>query len=1182
MHVKVQCPNPKCGRTYRVHREQLGKSASCSHCGQKFVVTASQLETTDHIPVVKANRTETTAPPARIGRFEVRKRIGAGAFGTVYRAFDPTLGREVALKVPRAAAMERPEVRARFLREPKAVAQLRHPHIVPVYDAGIDDGRYYIASAFIEGRTLDDIIAEKRLGYRQTAEIVVALADALDYAHSHGVVHRDVKPANVMLDHQGQPMLVDFGLARLESSDEKLTRDGSLMGTPAYMAPEQVDASFGSVGPVSDQYALGVVLYQLLTGETPFSGPPAVQICNIASQEPPWPRDHRPDIPQDLETICLKAMSKEPGKRYDSCGSFGDDLRRWLAGKPIWARRVSRLERLRLWCRRNPIAALSLTATIMLLPIVLVIGIAVVRNRMPSKNGATTAADLGRGLQSQTRDAKQSSAAPPRPAERFDWPKTFTNSIGMEFKQIPAGEFMMGNSKPQGNEEKQHLECIAESFYLGVHEVTNEQYSRVMGNSRSRSDRPLYPVENVSCEDALEFCLRLSRQEKQLYRLPTEAEWEYACRADTTTQYSCGDTLSRDFAWYGGRGPGPVGQKQPNAWGLYDMLGNVGECCVDLISSGHDKTPPSENPYANAELPRPSGPAFRGGSWHSRAECCHSAYREWVMPGQYGGGRDQGFRVVFIPSDTRPPPNPDIRITGHVETTIEQAPDTPIKSNTEERDPAELARETLNMLKATVAAENWPTALRHLEHIRNNYGNTEVVRTSLSRLQALELEVQNGMQARSAQVEGEAQRCSTRLKDAMAAGDFLRAHLALQALRERYSETDLVKESSVELDQYGATIAQNLDLTKIEDRALYLFSPADTTSPEWTSQIAAFRDKICSKPGYQPDQTTVVFLRISTEDPTEEDTVELSAGNGAQFRPDFPGHTSSLVARGGEFVATWVVPVQGLPPDIPPCISVYALHHYSPSIPLEFRAGKATAFGDLILRTVPQPERGRVAVRAKLEAGLKLKQEELQLRLYRTLFSPLTETHSDANGQLWFSDWVGPNRYRIALEPQDRCIAPLSHIDVTPGTTAEVELSVSFQREVDFDWWYRENPSSGTWQTGSEVLLTGGSWGPKERNGGSPSVFTIQPWDRGECELDPVNYKGTLLQDFHGIEGFELPAHVPYSSKPMPIAVGAVFGFERSEKVVVIRVNSIQKVRSSEISHVDSDGAMIRMRRLPK
>ena len=155
-----------------------------------------------------------------------------------------------------------------------------------------------------------------------------------------GVVHRDVKPANIMIDGRGEALLMDFGLARVASDEEKLTQDGSLMGTPAYMAPEQADASFGTVGPASDQYSLGVVLYELLCGQTPFSGPPAVLIHNALHQSPKPPGQVAASVPRDLETICLKAMGKKPAERYADCKALAEDLRRWLADEPITARRV--------------------------------------------------------------------------------------------------------------------------------------------------------------------------------------------------------------------------------------------------------------------------------------------------------------------------------------------------------------------------------------------------------------------------------------------------------------------------------------------------------------------------------------------------------------------------------------------------------------------------------------------------------------------------------------------------------------------------------------------------------------------------------------------------------------------------------------------------------------------------
>jgi serine/threonine protein kinase len=239
--------------------------------------------------------------PQQIGRFSIRERLGAGGFGTVYRAYDPQLEREVALKIPQARALDE-EAMQRFLREARAAASLRHPHIVPIYDLGTHGPYQYIAFAFVEGRTLAQIIEEKGVGFRRAAEIVRDLAEALAYAHRMNIVHRDVKPANVLLDSKGEPHLMDFGLASRHNAATRLTREGALLGTPGYIAPEHVQGKSGEALPASDQYSLGIILYELLCGQTPFSGPAEVVLFNALYREPPAPRSLNPDIP--LVVVC--------------------------------------------------------------------------------------------------------------------------------------------------------------------------------------------------------------------------------------------------------------------------------------------------------------------------------------------------------------------------------------------------------------------------------------------------------------------------------------------------------------------------------------------------------------------------------------------------------------------------------------------------------------------------------------------------------------------------------------------------------------------------------------------------------------------------------------------------------------------------------------------------------------
>ncbi|HEV3004122.1 MAG TPA: protein kinase, partial [Pirellulales bacterium] len=295
--------------------------------------------------------------PVQIGKFEILDRLGHGSFGTVYKARDPQLHRLVAIKVPRAGTFQAPENQERFLREARSAAALKHPGIVQVYEIAHERGVPFIVSEFICGRNLGELLATARPGFTQAAELVAQVADALDYAHGRRIIHRDVKPANILIDEAGLAHVADFGLARRDEGEVTVTVEGQMLGTPAYMSPEQAAGNHAQVDGRSDVYSLGVVLYELLTGERPFRGQVRMLLQQVIDEDPRPPRSLNDRVPRDLEKVCLMSLAKSKGRRYATAGEFAADLRRWLRGEGVLARPAGRLERARRWCRRNPAVA---------------------------------------------------------------------------------------------------------------------------------------------------------------------------------------------------------------------------------------------------------------------------------------------------------------------------------------------------------------------------------------------------------------------------------------------------------------------------------------------------------------------------------------------------------------------------------------------------------------------------------------------------------------------------------------------------------------------------------------------------------------------------------------------------------------------------------------------------------
>ena len=325
----------------------------------------------DETDAVAAGHNKKTARAAELlgelGDYELLEEVGRGGQGVVFRARQKSLNRTVALKVISLGQWASKAHLKRFRREAEAAASLEHPGIVPIHEVGERDGSCYFSMKFIEGGQVDEVIRRTPMSIRQAAELIAKVARTVHYAHEHGILHRDIKPGNILLDRKGEPHLTDFGLARLVESESSVTQTLDVLGTPSYMAPEQAVGNNAAISSLTDVYGLGAVLYQLLTGQPPFAGGTTYETIKLLlDTEPKPPRLLNPKIDRDLSTICLKCLEKDSKRRYSSALALAEDLERWLKHEPIDARRTGIFARGRKWVQRNPTSAL-LAASLMAL-----------------------------------------------------------------------------------------------------------------------------------------------------------------------------------------------------------------------------------------------------------------------------------------------------------------------------------------------------------------------------------------------------------------------------------------------------------------------------------------------------------------------------------------------------------------------------------------------------------------------------------------------------------------------------------------------------------------------------------------------------------------------------------------------------------------------------------------------
>src|SRR5947207_10211685 len=305
------------------------------------------------------------------GDFELLEEIGRGGQGVVFRARQKSLNRTVALKVIGLGEWATKAHLKRFRLEAEAAASLDHPGIVPIHEVGERDGSCYFSMKLVEGGQLDEVVKHEQMSIRRAVELIAKVSRTVHYAHEHGILHRDIKPGNILLDKTGEPHLTEFGLARLVKSESTVTRTLEVLGTPSYMAPEQAVGNNAQLTSATDVYGLGAVLYQLLTGHPPFAGGTTYETMKLLlDTEPRQPRLLNPKIDRDLSTICLKCLEKDPKRRYSSALALAEDLERWLKHEPILARRTGLITRGRKWVRRNPTSALLAASVVALVAVV--------------------------------------------------------------------------------------------------------------------------------------------------------------------------------------------------------------------------------------------------------------------------------------------------------------------------------------------------------------------------------------------------------------------------------------------------------------------------------------------------------------------------------------------------------------------------------------------------------------------------------------------------------------------------------------------------------------------------------------------------------------------------------------------------------------------------------------------
>jgi formylglycine-generating enzyme required for sulfatase activity/predicted Ser/Thr protein kinase len=629
-------------------------------------------------------------------RYRVIRQLGRGGMGTVYEALDERVQAIVAVKETQLAGDDR--ARREFKREAGLLANLQHQALPKVMDYFLEGEGEYLVMEFIPGYDLLELLT--RRGGPFQVQTVLRWADTilgvLEYLHKREppILHRDIKPANLKLTKQEELYLIDFGLAKGAAGQmpTMLTSRSAQGYTPIYSPLEQILGQ--GTEPRSDLYALGATLYHLLTNVVPADAPARYSQLEDGKPDPLLSiQTLNQQVPPAVATIIHQALAIRRRDRPESATAMRAALRRveednrrrlqdeqrkreaapteqWHVAEQEQEKEQEKnlatarplAEQPSKPARQRRVAYLIIIAAAILAVTAIVVALALRRRASAGDNLATNSSSNVSSLPTATATATpqaSATAASPTPSPKIELPQTFMenlNGVPLEMVLVPAGTFLMGSPEGEGpdNERPQHQVTVP-AFYIGKNEITQAQYKALMGVNPSEFNSDILPVENVTWNSAKEFCSRLSRLSHREYRLPSEAEWEYACRAGTKTVFAFGNSLSSQLANFDGRVPygnapagyfrnqtAPVGTYSPNAFGLYDMHGNVWEWCEDVYHKNYIGAPTDGTAWEERSGER----VTRGGSWLSSGAGLRSALRDRMSVDDHFAA--SGFRVVVV------------------------------------------------------------------------------------------------------------------------------------------------------------------------------------------------------------------------------------------------------------------------------------------------------------------------------------------------------------------------------------------------------------------------------------------------------------------------------------------------------------------------------------------------------